>query len=165
MVDRFPEAFERFERQVNVGNFDNYRQLAYAFALWAGKRWVDSYLQNLALKREGERLGFKDAKIPDYFERIKPRVTVFKRRGRAVRRRKWKRKVRITRVKKSVRWYVGRKYSANKIQRLLKKRGIGIRRKTLLRYVREFKGKSVKANREKYIPKKYRKKHRKKYRK
>ena len=156
MVDRFPEAFRRFESKVDVRSFDSYRELAYAFSHWAGKRWVDSYLQNRALKREGERLGFEDAKIPDYFgRRFTPKHKT------VIRQRRWKRKVRVVTVKKSVGNYVKHGYSANEIQKLLKKRGIGIRRKTLLRYVRETKGKSVKPNREKYIPKKYRKKYRK----
>jgi hypothetical protein len=150
-MDRFPEAFRRFERVVDVRSFDSYRELAYGFAHWAGFRWVDSYAQNFALRREAIERGFLDAKIPMYFRRLTPR------QKRAVRRRKWRRKIRVSKVKKSVKWYVNRKYSANKIQRRLKKRGIGIRRKTLLRYVREAKGKSVKANREKYTPKKFRK--------
>jgi hypothetical protein len=149
-MDRFPQAFRRFEREVDIRSFRSYRELAYAFSHWAGKRWVDSYAQNYALKREGIKLGFLDAKIPDYFRRYTPR------QKRAVRRRRWKRKVRVSRVRKSVNWYVKRKYSANKIQKKLKKRGIGIRRKTLLRYVREAKKKPLKADSLKYTPKKYR---------
>lgn len=144
-MDRFPEAFKRFERDVDVRSFRSYRDLAYGFSYWAGKRWVDSYAQNRALKNEAEKLGFLDAKIPDYFKRPV-----------SVKRRKWKRKVRVTEAQKSVGFYVSRRYSANEIQRRLKIRGIGIRRKTLLRYVRESKGVSVKADRTKYTPKKYR---------
>ena len=69
MVDRFPEAFQRFEQVVYVDRFKSYRELAYAFSYWAGKRWVDSPEQNRALKREAERRGFRDAKIPLYFRR------------------------------------------------------------------------------------------------
>ena len=69
MVDRFPEAFKRFERVVNIGRFDSYRELAYAFSHWAGMRWVDSYNQNLALREEARKRGFFDAKLPRYFER------------------------------------------------------------------------------------------------
>lgn len=67
MVDRFPEAFARFEQVVDVRNFRSYRELAYAFSHWSGKRWVDSPNQNLALKKEAEKRGFRDAKIPMYF--------------------------------------------------------------------------------------------------
>lgn len=145
MVDRFPEAFERFEIEVGIDSFDSYRELTYGFSWWAGKRWVDSYAQNIALKRMAEKRGFK-AELPMYF----------KREGITVRRRKWKRKITISKVKRSTMLYISHGYSANKIQRILKNKGIGIRRKTLLRYIREAKGISVKANREKYIPKKYR---------
>ena len=69
MVDRFPEAFQRFERVVYVDTFESYEELSYAFAHWAGKRWRDTYLQNLALKREAEKRGFKDAKMPTYFRK------------------------------------------------------------------------------------------------
>lgn len=67
-MDRFPDAFERFERDVDINNFESYRQLAIAFSYWAGRRWRDSYLQNLALKREAERIGIK-GEIPFYYKR------------------------------------------------------------------------------------------------
>jgi hypothetical protein len=69
MVDRFPEAFERFERVVDIGRFDSYRELACAFSHWAGRRWVDSYDQNLALREEARKRGFFDARLPRYFEK------------------------------------------------------------------------------------------------
>jgi len=46
--------------------------------------------------------------------------------------------------------------SANQIQRELKAKGIGLRRKTILAYVRQFKGRKPKPQPYKYIPKKYR---------
>lgn len=69
MVDRFPEAFERFEKVVDVDRFESYKEMSYAFGHWAGKRWRDTYAQNLALKREAEKRGFKDAKMPMYFRK------------------------------------------------------------------------------------------------
>jgi hypothetical protein len=39
-MDRFPEAFERFEKDVDISNIKSYSELAYAFSYWAGKRWV-----------------------------------------------------------------------------------------------------------------------------
>jgi hypothetical protein len=157
MVDRFPEAFRRFESQVNVDRFSSYRQLLLSFSYWAGERWQDTYKQNRALMEEGKRLGFTDVFMPMYHIRAETNRQRKRRRTVSTARRKWKRRaVRIPKVKKSVRWYVNHKYSANRIQRRLKKRGIGIRRKTLLKYVREAKKKSVKANSEKYTPRKYR---------
>ena len=67
IVDRFPEAFERFEQVVDIDNFESFRQLAYAFRHWAGKRWRDTWAQNVALRREAEKRGFTDARIPKYF--------------------------------------------------------------------------------------------------
>lgn len=46
--------------------------------------------------------------------------------------------------------------SANQIQRILKREHRGIRRQTLLAYVRKFKGVKPKPQRYKYIPRKYR---------
>jgi hypothetical protein len=152
MVDRFPEAFARFERVVDVRYFDSYRELAYAFSLWAGKRWVDSYLQNVALKREGKKLGFKDAELPRYFKpSIGWRETARYGRHRSLG------AERISVVNDLIR----KGYSANRIVRQLRSKGLGMRRKVLLKHIREMKMKSVKANREKYIPKKYRQKYRK----
>jgi hypothetical protein len=68
-VDRFPEAFERFEQVVDIYSFRSYRELAYAFSHWAGGRWVGSYLQDLALRREAEKRGFRVARTPVYFEK------------------------------------------------------------------------------------------------
>lgn len=69
MVDRFPEAFERFERAIPPDQFESYRELRYAFTHWAGKRWRDTWAQNVALAREAEKRGFKVSRIPMYFRR------------------------------------------------------------------------------------------------
>ena len=69
MVDRFPEAFRRFEKLVDMKSFRSYRELAYGFSHWANRRWVDSYKQNVALKREAEKRGYSDSRIPTYFKR------------------------------------------------------------------------------------------------
>ena len=59
-MDRFPEAFHRFERNVPVKQFASFRDLKYAFSHWANRRWIDSYAQNKALKIEAEK---KDSTI------------------------------------------------------------------------------------------------------
>jgi len=56
-----------------------------------------------------------------------------------------------------IRDYTKRGYSANKIQRELKAQGKGMRRKEVLKYVRQFKGKQLKKDSSKYARKKYRK--------
>jgi len=69
MMDRFPEAFHRFEKVVDLKSFHSGRELRYAFRHWAGRRWVDSYKQNIALQRETEKRGFKDTKLHRYSKR------------------------------------------------------------------------------------------------
>jgi len=69
MVDRFPEAFQRFEQVVDIDRFKSFRELAYAFVHWASRRWVDSYAQNVALRREAEKRGFRVTRFPMYFRR------------------------------------------------------------------------------------------------
>ena len=62
-MDSFPEAFDRFENDVDIGRFTSYHQLTLAFHWWAGERWVGSRKQWEALNAEAENLGFE---TPDY---------------------------------------------------------------------------------------------------
>jgi len=55
-----------------------------------------------------------------------------------------------------IRTLVSQGYSANKIQKILQKQGLGIRRKKLLTIVRALKGVPKKPQTWKYVPKKYR---------
>jgi predicted glycosyltransferase involved in capsule biosynthesis len=57
-LDKFPEAFKRFEDHVDVGKFETYHQLTLAFRWWAGERWRGTHRQWSALNREAEHLGF-----------------------------------------------------------------------------------------------------------
>lgn len=63
-MDRFPEAFNRFEEVVDVGQIESFRQLSLAFASWADWNWRDTYLQNKALAVKAVRRG-----IPVFVER------------------------------------------------------------------------------------------------
>jgi hypothetical protein len=56
-LDKFPEAFRRFEEVVDVDRIESYRQLKLTYAQWAGRKWLDTYRQNEALKVEARRLG------------------------------------------------------------------------------------------------------------
>ena len=76
MVDRFPEALARFEKVVDIDSYKSFRQLAYAFSHRASRRWVDSYAQIVALRREAEKRGFRDTRIPMYFRR--PQVSAMR---------------------------------------------------------------------------------------
>ena len=58
-LDKFPEAFARFESEVDVDRFDSYRELTVAFRWWTGKKWKGTVRQWLALVAEAERLGFR----------------------------------------------------------------------------------------------------------
>ena len=73
-MDRFPEAFHRFEKAVDLRSFRSARELKYAFTHWANRRWIDSYAQNRALKIEAEKRGFEDTKLVRYSKR--PQVYV-----------------------------------------------------------------------------------------
>jgi hypothetical protein len=57
MTDRFPEAFRRFEDDVDIRRFDSFRQLEIAFEYWAGQKWLPTYKQKYALEREARRIG------------------------------------------------------------------------------------------------------------
>lgn len=182
--EKFQEAFERFSDVVNVDRFESYRELWYAFRHWADRRWRNTEAQNRALAYEGEQLGLEDIIMPSAFGHTAKETKRIMERRMAVemakaRREKWAVTYR-KRVKKQIRvvakkykgvgkvrvnalsWYVSRGYSANKIQKRMKDRGIGIRRKKLLKIVREMRLREKKARAEKYIPKKYRKKKSKK---
>ena len=62
-MDRFPEAFRRFESDVDVGRFESYHQLTLAFQSWAGQRWKGTTRQYDALDREARNLGFEATNI------------------------------------------------------------------------------------------------------
>jgi hypothetical protein len=58
MPDRFPEAFRRFEEDVDVIRFESFRQLELAFGRWAGQKWIPTYRQMDAfLRYEAGRIG------------------------------------------------------------------------------------------------------------
>jgi hypothetical protein len=85
-VDRFPEAFRRFESDVDVGKFETYHQLTLSFRWWAGERWRGTHRQWEALNREAENLGFNEHY--GYREAIREkRYTDFYSRGSST----WKR--------------------------------------------------------------------------
>ena len=62
-MDKFPEAFRRFESDVDVGRFRSYHELTLSFRWWAGNRWKGTARQWTALNNEAENLGFD---IPDF---------------------------------------------------------------------------------------------------
>jgi hypothetical protein len=79
--EKFQEAFERFEKVVDVDSFESYRELWYAFRHWAGKRWRNTEPQNRALAYDGERLHLPDIAMPKAFgHTVKETKKIMKRR-------------------------------------------------------------------------------------
>jgi hypothetical protein len=62
-LDKFPEAFKRFEEVVDVSKIKSFQQLKLAFSHWAGKKWKETPLQVEALKREAFRLGIAGIEV------------------------------------------------------------------------------------------------------
>ncbi|MEM2320211.1 MAG: hypothetical protein QXQ63_05665 [Candidatus Bathyarchaeia archaeon] len=62
-MDKFPEAFRRFEQVVDVSKITSFQQLLTAFSHWAGRKWVGSQKQIQALKVEAERLGIPEVPV------------------------------------------------------------------------------------------------------
>jgi len=56
-MDKFPEAFNRFKKVVNIDDIPKYKELKMAFSHWAGEKWIDSPAQNMALKIEAGKHG------------------------------------------------------------------------------------------------------------
>ncbi len=63
-LDKFPEAFRRYEQKVVVRKLDSYRQLTLTFRWWAGEKWKGTARQWEALNREARRLGFEVPRYP-----------------------------------------------------------------------------------------------------
>lgn len=75
-MDKFPEAFERFEEDVDVREIRSFRQLRLAFSFWAGYKWKETPRQIKALRVEARRVGVpvKAPRKPVTVYRAQPRV-------------------------------------------------------------------------------------------
>ena len=58
-MDKFPEAFRRFENDVDIGRLESYRQLTLSFRWWAGQRWKGTTRQWSALNSEAKTWALK----------------------------------------------------------------------------------------------------------
>jgi hypothetical protein len=56
-MDKFPEAFRRFEQQVSLRNVESFRQLALLMGSWGGPKWVPTQRQIDALAIEARKRG------------------------------------------------------------------------------------------------------------
>ena len=70
-MDKFPEAFRRFEKVVDVRRIGSFRHLRLSFEWWAGDNWVNSPRQLECLRREGikHRIPVSDYRLsyPKYY--------------------------------------------------------------------------------------------------
>jgi hypothetical protein len=73
MMDRFPEAFERFEEVVDVDAIRSFRELREEFAWWAGEKWFDTSRQLHALSIEAQKLGLLPRPILWRYETVRVR--------------------------------------------------------------------------------------------
>lgn len=63
-MDKFPEAFERFENDVDISKFVSYMELTSAFRWWSGEKWIGTPRQWEALNKEAKNVGFE---VPEIF--------------------------------------------------------------------------------------------------
>src|SRR3990172_7482626 len=59
-MDRFPEAFDRFENDIDIYDLESASELISSFAHWAGFRYIGTQKQLNAIRKESEKrkLGF-----------------------------------------------------------------------------------------------------------
>jgi hypothetical protein len=91
-MDRFPEAFQRFEEVVDVAAINSFGELRLAFSLWAGEKWFDTSRQLHALSIEAQKLGLLPRPILWRYETVRVRGRIRSRyrdirTGRFVRKR------------------------------------------------------------------------------
>jgi hypothetical protein len=56
-MDKFPEAFSRFEQVVEVDKIESFRELLVQFRMWAGQKWHGTNRQLNALAVEPRKRG------------------------------------------------------------------------------------------------------------
>lgn len=58
-MDKFPEAYKRFEKKVDLSDVNSFQQLLKAFQLWGDKKAPATRLQKRALAVEGKKDGIE----------------------------------------------------------------------------------------------------------
>ena len=78
-IDKFADAFKRFEEVVDTRYIHSFTQLKLSFERWAGEKWKDTPKQNEALKHEARKIGIpvrEEYKRPKYrYVRVPKRCT------------------------------------------------------------------------------------------
>ncbi len=57
-MDKFPEAYARYEDSVDTSGLKTFNQLMNSFSSWGGKRWAGTPKQIKALGIEAKKKGF-----------------------------------------------------------------------------------------------------------
>ena len=80
-MDKFPEAFRRFESKVNVRQITTFKQLEISFEGWAGGKWAGTSRQKEALAIEAHRLGIetKETEKSNEYHRIEQQFNEYNR--------------------------------------------------------------------------------------
>jgi len=120
-MDRFPEAFKRFEQVVDVSKIKSFQQLLSAFRLWAGRKWVGSPLQVEALKEEAFKREIPQIPVsPEEYEAERRTVDQLYRRVYYCRRRYEHHKRRFEELTRQ-RWRVRKVEERAKLEKRVKK--------------------------------------------
>jgi hypothetical protein len=61
-MDKFPEAFKRFEKTVNIRDLSKNEVIA-AFIEWAGYKWIPTSEQTQALNHEIRKRGISEGRF------------------------------------------------------------------------------------------------------
>lgn len=90
MTDKFPEAFNRFCKVVNVKKIKDWKQLRLAFGSWAGRKWLPTGKQLDGLAIQARRLGIptKHLTREEQINRVFWKATIFQQQQKEVRREK-----------------------------------------------------------------------------
>jgi hypothetical protein len=86
-MDKFPEAFNRFEQAVDVDRIATFKQLELAFGQWSGHKWGPTTKQLAALAVEARRLGIRPSKeraVAGERETVRVRAEYIKRDGKII---------------------------------------------------------------------------------
>ena len=62
-MDRFPEAFDRFEQDVETKYIKSFQQLFFSYMMWGGKYASMSRRQVIALKHEAIKRGIGNISV------------------------------------------------------------------------------------------------------
>lgn len=83
MTDRFPEAFKRFEEEINVSKVNTLDELIDEFKDWGLERAPITNLQRKVLAIEGVKIGIDPVYLSRYFRKERD-ISYFTKTGKKV---------------------------------------------------------------------------------